>query len=101
MSALLLGFMVAFERRPDLVVAAILVGFFAIFHGYAHGVVLPAGQSGILYSIGFVISTGTLHACGITVGLIHRWKWGRLVLRGVGGVIALAGASFTWIAITG
>jgi len=98
-SALLLGIMVAREVRPPLGLAAALVGFFAIFHGYAHGTELPAGQNGLLYSIGFVVATGALHACGIGLGLIHRWEWGRTALR-IGGVfIALSGAWFTSEAI--
>ncbi len=59
LSALILGLMVAFERRPDLRVAAVLVGFFAVFHGFAHGAELPEGQSGLLYTMGFVASTAT------------------------------------------
>ena len=101
LSALLLGFMVAIERRPAIEVAAVLVGFFAIFHGYAHGAELPEGQSGILYSIGFVVSTGTLHASGICVGLIHRWDRGKRALRIAGAGIAAGGAWFTWLAVWG
>ncbi len=101
LSALLLGFMVAVERRPAIEVAAVLVGFFAIFHGYAHGAELPEGQSGILYSIGFVVSTGTLHASGIGVGLIHRWDRGKRALRIAGAGIAAGGAWFTWLAVSG
>jgi len=99
LSALLLGLMVAFEAKPDLRVAAVLVGFFAVFHGFAHGAELPAGQSGILYSIGFVASTGTLHVCGIGIGLIHRWERGKRALRTAGAGIAAAGAWFTWMAV--
>jgi len=94
LSALLLGVMVAGEVRPKLVVAGILVGMFAVFHGHAHGTELPEGQSGILYSIGFVTSTGLLHATGITIGLIHRWSWGQIALRMVGGAVALGGVWF-------
>jgi urease accessory protein len=94
LSALLLGGMVLGEVRPNLVVAAALVGFFAIFHGHAHGTELPPGQSGMLYSMGFVIATGCLHAMGIAVGLIHRWPAGRLALRGAGGGIAVMGVVF-------
>ncbi len=101
LSALLLGLMVALERRPDLRAAAVLVGFFAIFHGYAHGAELPEGQSGILYSIGFVVSTGTLHASGIGVGQIHRWDRGKRALRIAGAGIATGGAWFTWLAVSG
>ena len=36
-SAIVLGAAVAFEVRPPLVIAALVVGCFAIFHGHAHG----------------------------------------------------------------
>ena len=101
LSALLLGLVVTLERRPRLVVAAVLVGFFAIFHGHAHGAELPEGQSGLAYSIGFVASTGTLHGLGITLGLAQRWERGRLALRAAGAGIALAGAWFVWSAVSG
>lgn len=41
-SALLLGIAVAVELKPkNLAWAAALVGFFGLFHGYAHGTELP------------------------------------------------------------
>jgi urease accessory protein len=80
-SALVLGSMVLAEVRPPLWAAAVIVGFFAIFHGHAHGTELPAGSSGLLYSIGFVMATGTLHGLGITMGLVNRWSRGRLAIR--------------------
>ena len=95
-SAILLGAAVMMELRPPIALAAALVGFFAIFHGYAHGSELPAGESGLLYSIGFVIATGCLHAAGISIGLVHRWNWGQRALRVVGAAIALAGMFFMW-----
>jgi urease accessory protein len=99
MSAIVLGTMVLAESRPNLMIAALLVSVFAIFHGHAHGTELPPGQSGLLYSMGFVIATGVLHGIGITVGLIHRWPAGRIILRGCGGVIALMGIYFLYQAI--
>ena len=68
--------MVAREARPPLAAAAALVGFFAIFHGHAHGTALPPGQSGLAYSIGFVVATGCLHGVGIAVGVVHQWPAG-------------------------
>ena len=68
-----------------------MVAFFAVFHGHAHGTELPAGQSGLLYSVGFVTATGLLHATGIAIGLIHRWAWGRAALRMVGAAVAVSG----------
>jgi len=95
-SAILLGAAVMMELRPPLALAAGLVGFFAIFHGYAHGSELPAGENGLLYSIGFVMATGCLHGVGISIGLVHRWSWGQRALRIAGAAIALAGMFFMW-----
>ena len=98
-SAILLGAMVAREARPPLWLAASIVAFFAVFHGHAHGTELPAGQSGLLYSVGFVICTGCLHATGIAIGLVHRWGWGRVALRAAGVVVAAGGVFFLWRAL--
>ena len=99
LSGVLIGLAVLVEWRPPPWMAGVMVGFFAIFHGHAHGTELPAGASGLLYSIGFVVATGTLHAVGIGIGTIHRWGWGRVALRVAGGLVALAGAVFLWRAL--
>jgi urease accessory protein len=99
LSAILLGLVVALEARPPLWLAAALVGFFAVFHGHAHGTELPEGQSGLLYSVGFVIATGCLHAVGIALGLVHRWSAGRIAVRVAGAGVALAGVHFLWGAV--
>lgn len=99
LSALALGAMVATEARPPLGVTAGIVGAFAVFHGHAHGTELPAGESGLLYSVGFVVATGALHATGIAIGLVHRWPAGRVALRVAGALVALAGVAFLWRAL--
>lgn len=99
LSAVLLGVMVALAARPPLAAAAALVGFFAIFHGHAHGTELPAGQSGLAYSIGFVTATGCLHGIGIAIGEVNRWPAGRVLLRAAGVAVAIAGAVLTWSAL--
>ena len=98
-SAIVLGLMVMGEMRLHLAIATIMVGIFAIFHGHAHGTELPPGQSGLLYSMGFVIATGLLHGCGILIGLIHTWDTGKLFLRFIGGGITLMGCFFLWQAV--
>ena len=100
LSALVLGAMVLTEKRPPLWVAAVVVGVFAIFHGHAHGTELPAGESGLLYSMGFVMATGCLHGLGIGIGLIHRWDAGRIALRVAGATVAVAGCYFLSSALT-
>lgn len=99
-SAIVLGTMVLAEIRPKLLVSALLVGCFAIFHGHAHGTELPSGHSGLLYSMGFVFATGCLHGLGILIGLIYRWPMGKMVMRCSGGFIAGMGMFFLWKAIS-
>lgn len=93
-SGLVLGLMVALWVRAPLWVAAVLVGIFAIFHGHAHGTELPHAANAFAYAIGFVIATGALHMVGIALGALTKLPKGSLVIRGAGGLIALAGAAF-------
>lgn len=94
LSALVLGLLVLAAARPRPAVAAVVVGVFALFHGHAHGTELPEGASGALYSAGFVVATGTLHALGIALGLLQRLEHGALVVRALGLGVAVGGAWF-------
>jgi urease accessory protein len=94
LSGIVLGMMVAFKARPPLWIAGIIVGFFAIFHGHAHGTELPASANALTYSVGFVMATGLLHLSGIAFGLLVRWPWGKIAVRVGGGVIAVIGFGF-------
>lgn len=100
-SAIALGLAVLREARPQPWAAALLVGTFAIFHGNAHGSELPPGGNALLYSIGFVVATGTLHAVGIACGMVHGWPLGRTALRAAGAAVAVAGVVFLWRALGG
>ena len=93
-SALVLGGMVLSAARPPLWMAAIIVACFAVFHGHAHGTELPHAVSPLAYSLGFVLSTGLLHMLGIAFGLLTRWRYGMVLVRAGGAVIAVAGALF-------
>lgn len=98
-SAVVLGVLVLGQVRLLLPAAIALVGFFAVFHGHAHGTELEPGQNAMLYSLGFVIATGLLHAAGIGIGLIHRWDLGRAALRGAGALVMAGGLYFLWSAV--
>ncbi|PLX38775.1 MAG: Ni/Fe hydrogenase [Hyphomicrobiales bacterium] len=94
LSAVVLGLMIVFAVRPPIWIAALIVGGFAVFHGYAHGTELPATANAFAFAVGFVIATGLLHLTGIAFGLLVSWPIGRKAVRVAGGVISLAGVAF-------
>lgn len=94
LSGIVLGLMVTLAAKPPLWICALIVGFFAVFHGHAHGTELPASANPMTFAAGFVISTGLLHLCGIACGLLTRWPWGRVMVRAGGVAIALIGCGF-------
>ena len=93
-SGLVIGLMVLFELRPPLCLAALIVSVFAVFHGHAHGLELPAGSNALPYSLVFVIATGLLHVVGILLGETRRWPGGRRFVHAAGGCVALGGCGF-------
>jgi urease accessory protein len=94
-SALVIGLMVALAQKPPLWIAGVIVAFFALFHGHAHGAEMPAAAQPAAYAVGFVLGTGLLHLAGIGLGLAVGSQAGRIAVRGVGGLIAAAGLVFT------
>jgi urease accessory protein len=94
LSALVLGAAVATRTRVPLAAAVAVVGVFAIFHGHAHGVELPAAANPLAYGAGFVVATGLLHLCGIAIGTLSRWPAGEHLIRGLGAAIAALGGYF-------
>ena len=94
LSVVAIGLALAFGLSLPALGAAALVGFFAIFHGHAHGLEMPADASGLDYALGFMIATALLHAAGIALGLrLDRLARSiRLPLvQASGGALALAG----------
>jgi urease accessory protein len=83
--------MVAAAVRLPLPVSALLVGVFALFHGYAHGAEMPGSASGLAYGFGFVAATGGLHLLGIGPGLLAQRSGLARLVRYAGGAIAACG----------
>ena len=94
LSVVALGGLIAAGYKAPVWQACLIVAVFALFHGYAHGKELPSAADPVGYSTGFVLSTGLLHVCGIGIGLINGKAKGRLVVKGLGAAIALAGCVF-------
>jgi len=93
LSVLFLGIMIALAPKLSVNDAAIIVGLFALFHGYAHGTEMPFIANPVVYAIGFVIGTTTLHIAGVVLGyLIRKTSPTR-------GLIRLAGASMSVVGL--
>jgi urease accessory protein len=88
-SVVLLGLMVVFAIRLPINLSMLLVGLFAVFHGYAHGLEMPQASSAFLYGSGFVLATALLHLIGMGLGKVAYRK--HLISRLSGTIITLAG----------
>ncbi len=94
-SVVVLGVLIAVGRALPLLVALTGVAVFALFHGYAHGVETPDIADATVYAVGFLTGTAVIHLLGVLIGAIAaRYRWGPLVLRVLGGVVALLGMLF-------
>jgi urease accessory protein len=94
LSVVVLGAVVAFKLHAAVPLAMGLVGFFAIFHGYAHGAEMPENAGGLAYGAGFMLATALLHATGVGLALtVSRWGGASVsvLVRSIGALVALAG----------
>jgi len=67
-SIFVIGGMLALGFRMPSSIAALSVGFFAFFHGYAH-IVEVGSHSALLYGAGFLVATALLHGLGLIAGI--------------------------------
>lgn len=100
-SVVVIGLLAAVALNIQTVLAMALVGFFAFFHGHAHGGEI--GEAGAWpYAAGFAVATALLHAAGVAAGLLGGkalgGSGGRLATRVGGGAAALGGV---WLALAG
>jgi urease accessory protein len=85
---------VAFALGMPAFLAMAYVGFFALFHGYAHGAELPVEAEAAPYVIGFALATAAIHGAGVAAGLgigrveLLRRSYG---LRAAGAIVAVMG----------
>lgn len=93
-SIIVLGCLIGSGRSYSSWVASLIVGSFAVFHGYAHGVEVPPGTDELAYSVSFALATLSLHIVGLTFGSCMLTN--RSAARLSGAVVALAGL---WVAV--
>lgn len=92
LSVVALGIALAADKHMAMIWAMLFVGFFAVFHGHAHGTEMPLIADPVLYGMGFVLGTAIIHLTGVLVGLgSARLKNGGILLRLLGAGIAGVG----------
>lgn len=93
-SVIFIGIAIALALPIPTSAVAAMVGFFAFFHGHAHGGEL--GEAGAWqFATGFILATAVLHAVGIGLGLALGRFGGKALSRIAGAATALGGL---WLA---
>ena len=100
-SIVVIGLLAAVALNIPVPAAMAMVGFFAFFHGHAHGGEIGEAGAGT-YAAGFAVATALLHAAGVGLGLLLGRMLGgpagRRLTQAAGAVTALGGL---WLAFAG
>ena len=72
-----LGLAIAMNAAIAPSLAMLMVGFFALFHGHAHGVEIPSLATPAAYVTGFLVASAALHLAGIGLGVLQRHQTAR------------------------
>jgi urease accessory protein len=96
-SVVVIGLLAATALSVPAGIAMAMVGFFAFFHGHAHGGELGSA-SAIAFGVGFALSTALLHVTGISLARLFGGGAGRLATRMAGGIAAVGGL---WLVMAG
>ncbi|GHB40546.1 protein hupE [Pseudovibrio japonicus] len=96
-SVIVIGLLVAFALKLPVVVGALIVGVFAVFHGAAHANEANAGNL-LIYAFGFSVSTFALGLSGLGLGSLTEWSSGKMILRALGAITAFFGLYLMFVA---
>jgi urease accessory protein len=92
LSVTVLGVALAADKNMAIAWAMLFVGFFAVFHGHAHGTEMPDVGDPLFYGLGFVLGTAIIHMSGVLIGVASKWiPRGPIMLRFSGAAIAVIG----------
>lgn len=91
LSVIVLGALIATASRFPKKVNLLLVGGFALFHGFAHGAEIPLAANAVLYVLGFLVGTALLHLTGVLAARGIATRGSGAIVRILGGAIALSG----------
>ncbi len=92
LSVILLGFGISIEKKIPTKLIMAFVGIFGLFHGIAHGIEVPAAANPLLFVLGFICGTTTLHLFGVGIGHFSiKTTLSSLILRLAGIIFAIYG----------
>ena len=92
-SVIVLGITISAVNKISTKLIIIFVAIFGLFHGIAHGLEIPAAANPILFILGFVVGTTTLHLLGVLIGHLSIKNNISLIL------LQLVGVSFAFYGV--
>ena len=91
-SVILLGLGISIDKKIPTKLIMVFVGIFGLFHGTAHGLEVPAAANPILFVLGFICGTSSLHLFGVAIGYISiKTAISSILLRLTGITFAIYG----------
>jgi len=92
MSVVVLGAAISRPRLVPLWATMLVVGIFGSMHGNAHGLEMPTADAPVFYTLGFLITTTSIHIVGVVIGhYAAKARATRLGLASAGLVISCVG----------
>lgn len=92
LSVILIGLVIIFEKKLTINTSIIFIIFFGLCHGAAHGMEMPWAANPLLFFIGFMLGTATLHLFGVGIGSAStKYNLLSLMLRGCGIISVIYG----------
>jgi urease accessory protein len=90
-SVMVVGLLLSLALTMPVMLSAGLVGFFAVFHGFAHGAEMPITSGAFAYMSGFALSTAALHLAGVFGAQAIKEQIRESATRITGLILMLAG----------
>ncbi len=98
-SGVFLGMFIAMDEKFPLWISIPVIFIFALFHGYAHGVELPANSDALLYIIGFSIMALFLMLLGIYISKILKKPFYKIIGTRIIGILIIVIAGIVLVNI--
>jgi urease accessory protein len=98
-SVVILGALVAASVEVPLSAGMALIAGFGLCHGFSHGAEAPGG-GGLGFPAGFAAATLALHGLGLALGLGAQRMGRPVLLRLIGGGVALGGVALAIMSLS-